>query len=54
LACITVFIFGFFRPASLTQITQLHYLTVLSSGLALSLFCPLWLILRQHQNRKNA
>lgn len=46
IACLTVFVFGFFRPASLTSISENHYLTVLGVGLALSLLCPLVLIAR--------
>ncbi len=45
IACLTVFAFGFFRPTSLTEITETRYLAVLGAGLALSLTPPVLLIL---------
>jgi amino acid transporter len=48
-ACVAVFVFGFFRPTSLTQISEAHYLLVLNVALALSVVCPLALIWRRRR-----
>jgi len=44
LFALAAFIVGFIPPASLTELTLLHYLSVLSSGLTISLGTPLLLI----------
>ncbi|MGE9296708.1 MAG: APC family permease [Puniceicoccales bacterium] len=45
IGCLAVFAFGFIRPSSLTQISEVHYLRVLCTGLGISFAAPIGLMI---------